>query len=135
VSLGCTDLVSAAKTWMKLIMLATYTNTENHPAVIRSRNAAAAKTRAGMVNGNPASASPVAASSTHGSEHDSDDSNDSGSETETETPRSTVARPKGESKEDRKARKAGIKAERSVSPLFKTGPITMHRDETSCGKG
>jgi protein LTV1 len=40
---------------------------------------------------------------------------DSGSETEREEDyRTTVSRPKGESAEDRKARKAAVKAERSV---------------------
>ena len=40
---------------------------------------------------------------------------DSGSETEREEDyRSTVSRPKGESADDRKARKAAVKAERSV---------------------
>jgi len=40
---------------------------------------------------------------------------DSGSETEREEDyRTTVSRPKGESAEDRKARKASVKAERSV---------------------
>ena len=43
---------------------------------------------------------------------------DSGSETEREEDyRTTVSRPKGESAEDRKARKASVKADRSVSPL------------------
>jgi protein LTV1 len=40
---------------------------------------------------------------------------DSGSETEREEDyRTTVSRPKGESADDRKARKAAVKAERSV---------------------
>lgn len=45
------------------------------------------------------------------------DEEDSGSETEMEDNqyRTTVARPKGESSEERKARKAAVKAERSVS--------------------
>ena len=43
---------------------------------------------------------------------------DSGSETEREEDyRTTVSRPKGESAEDRKARKASVKADRSVSPF------------------
>lgn len=45
-----------------------------------------------------------------------EDEDDSGSETEREEDyRTTVSRPKGESAEDRKARKAAVKAERSVS--------------------
>jgi protein LTV1 len=44
-----------------------------------------------------------------------EDDDDSGSETEREEDyRTTVARPKGETAEDRKARKAAVKAERSV---------------------
>jgi len=47
-----------------------------------------------------------------------EDEEDSGSETEREEDyRTTVSRPKGESAEDRKARKASVKADRSVSPL------------------
>ena len=42
------------------------------------------------------------------------DEDDSGSETETEA-RVTVSRKKGESSEERKARKAGVKADRQVS--------------------
>jgi hypothetical protein len=44
---------------------------------------------------------------------DNEDEDDSGSETETEA-RVTVARKKGESSEERKARKAGVKADRQV---------------------
>jgi protein LTV1 len=45
-----------------------------------------------------------------------EDEDVSGSETEREEDyRMTVSRPKGESAEDRKARKAAVKAERSVS--------------------
>ena len=47
-----------------------------------------------------------------------EDEDDSGSETEREEDyRTTVARPKGETAEDRKARKAAVKAERSVGLL------------------
>lgn len=48
-------------------------------------------------------------------EDNEDDESDSGSETETEQTRQTVARPKGESAAEKKARKAAIKAERAVS--------------------
>lgn len=42
-----------------------------------------------------------------------EEDDDSGSETERETPKVTVARPKGETAEDRKQRKAAVKAERA----------------------
>jgi protein LTV1 len=91
-------------------LIATYTNTENHPAVIRSRTAAQAKARAAA----QAESEAASVASQAG------DESDSGSETETEeTARfASVTRPKGESKEDRKARKAAVKAERAVSLFF-----------------
>jgi protein LTV1 len=48
-----------------------------------------------------------------------DEEDDSGSETETVDRRVTVARPKGESADARKARKAAVKAERAVSASIK----------------
>jgi protein LTV1 len=53
-----------------------------------------------------------------------DDDDDSGSETEREEDyRTTVSRPKGETAADRKARKAAVKADRSVCPL---NPSSYH---------
>ncbi|ORX37700.1 Low temperature viability protein-domain-containing protein [Kockovaella imperatae] len=88
-----------AERWDVETILTTYTNTENHPAVIRSKRIAAPQ--------------PIATSIAPFPEEGSDDE-DSGSETEREEPRVTVIRPKGESAEDRRARKAAVKAERSA---------------------
>ena len=55
------------------------------------------------------------------------DEDDSGSETEREESRVTVARPKGETADERKARKGVVKAERSVSlPLLYSLNLTAN---------
>lgn len=91
--------------------LATYTNTENHPGVIRSRTAAEKKKQMDKL------AAAEAASERAESESRRDEDDDSsGSETEREENyRTTTSRPKGESTDDKKARKAAVKAERAVS--------------------
>ncbi|KAK8849693.1 hypothetical protein IAR55_005028 [Kwoniella newhampshirensis] len=95
--------------WDVETILSTYTNTENHPAVIRTRTAAQAKARA------EAAARQTAAAAEADGHSEDDDEDDSGSETEREGgPRVTVARQKGETAEERKARKAGVKAERQA---------------------
>jgi protein LTV1 len=94
---------------------ATYTNTENHPGMIRSRSAAQTKARAEARARAEAEAEAKAAAAAAAAAAAESDSSDSGSETERETPRVTVARPKGEAAEERRARKAAVKAERSVS--------------------
>ncbi|OCF61977.1 40S ribosomal protein S27 [Kwoniella mangroviensis CBS 10435] len=95
-----------AEKWDVQTILSTYTNTENHPGMIRSRNAAQMKARAER------QAAAAAAAEVDGQEEG--DATDSGSETERETPRVTVARPKGELAEEKKARKAAVKAERAA---------------------
>lgn len=65
----------------------------------------------------------------HGRSDDNDDEDDSGSETETEA-RVTVARKKGESSEERKARKAGVKADRQVSVLCVARLGTMEAQDS-----
>lgn len=77
--------------------------------MIRSRSAAQTKARAEARAKAMAEAEAKAAAAAESS------SSGSGSETERETPRVTVARPKGEAAEERRARKAAVKAERSVS--------------------
>ncbi|WRT69714.1 uncharacterized protein IL334_006704 [Kwoniella shivajii] len=91
--------------WDVQTILSTYTNTENHPGTIRSRTAAQAKARA---EAQQAVAARIEA------EADSASEDESGSETEREGPKVTVARPKGELSEEKKARKAAVKAERSA---------------------
>lgn len=92
----------------KMLMAATYTNTENHPGVIGLRSAAEKRRRAEARAQAEAAVPPPRG-------QDEDEESDSGSETEREEPRVTVARPKGETAEEKKARKAAVKAERSVS--------------------
>lgn len=76
--------------------------------MIRSRTAAEKKRQMGKL------AAATAASERAESESVEDES--SGSETEREENyRTTASRPKGESADDKKARKAAVKAERSVS--------------------
>jgi hypothetical protein len=84
--------------------------------MIRSRSAAQTKARAEARAKAVAEAeAKVAAAEAESS------SSGSGSETERETPRVTVARPKGEAAEERRARKAAVKAERSVSAASRRG--------------
>ncbi|KAK4686821.1 protein LTV1, partial [Tremellales sp. Uapishka_1] len=97
--------------------IATYTNTENHPAVIRSRSAAATKARAER----------QLALEKEQEEAGSD--SDSGSETETEDRYKTTSRPKGETKDDRKARKGAVKAERSARRAEKKAHKQTFGDE------
>ncbi|EAL19573.1 hypothetical protein CNBG2020 [Cryptococcus deneoformans B-3501A] len=86
--------------WDVETILTTRTNTENHPALIRDPTR---KIRTVP----PPPAPPV--------QREEESEDDSGSETEREGgPRVTVARTKGESAEERKARKAAVKAERSA---------------------
>jgi protein LTV1 len=82
--------------------VATYTNTENHPATIRSRLIP----RAGPDGTDPAPRSRRKVV---------EESESSGSETEMEEAKVTVARKKGETPEERKVRKAGVKEDRAVS--------------------
>ncbi|OCF42599.1 protein LTV1 [Kwoniella heveanensis CBS 569] len=98
--------------WDVQTILTTYTNTENHPAMIRSRTAAQAKARAEAL-----AKQQLQQQEEQDAEEDSDDGDDgtdSGSETEREAPKVTVTRQKGETTEDKKARKAAVKAERSA---------------------
>jgi protein LTV1 len=83
-----------------------HTNTENHPAVIRSRTIQQFKTGA--------AAATIIPPATSSRRRDEEEETDSGSETEVESSKVTVARPKGETTEERRTRKAGVKAERSV---------------------
>ncbi|WWC92817.1 uncharacterized protein L201_007776 [Kwoniella dendrophila CBS 6074] len=95
--------------WDVQTILSTYTNTENHPGMIRSRNAAQAKARAEKLAA-AAAAAQAEAASRQGEESESD----SGSETEREAPKVTISRPKGELTDEKKARKAAVKAERAA---------------------
>jgi hypothetical protein len=93
---------------IQLKEIATYTNTENHPATIRSRVIPR--------DGQSGSASVPAPRSRKVVEEESESS---GSETEMEAPKVTMARKKGETAEERRVRKAGVKEERAVSRLVK----------------
>ncbi|WVQ77750.1 40S ribosomal protein S27 [Cryptococcus sp. DSM 104548] len=83
--------------WDVESVLSTRTNTENHPGMIRNPKR---KPR------EPAPAPPV---------REEEPESDSGSETEREGgPRVTIARQKGEATDEKKARKAAVKAERAA---------------------
>lgn len=89
--------------------------------MIRSRTAAEKKRQMEKVAARAAAAEAEAASSSSASQADEaeDEDESSGSETEREDNyRSTASRPKGESAQDKKARKAAVKAERSVRITF-----------------
>lgn len=101
---------------------AQHTNTENHPAVIRTRTIAQARERAAKAALSTVPP-PAPARTSTAANGDVDSSDDSGSETEREEPRITVSRPKGETADDRRARKSAVKEERAVrgvSCLFMT---------------
>ncbi|ORY34721.1 Low temperature viability protein-domain-containing protein [Naematelia encephala] len=108
--------------WDVETILTTLTNTENHPAVIRSRTAAQAKARAEKKS------VQVEEKEDDDKEEDENET-DSGSETEREGPRVTVARPKHETAEERKARKAAVKSERSARRAEKKSHTATFSDE------
>jgi len=96
-----------------VLILATYTNTDNHPGVIGLRSAAEKRRRAEARA--QAALDAEATVPLPRAQDDEEEESDSGSDTERDEPKVTVARPKGESPEEKKARKAAVKAERSVS--------------------
>ncbi|EIW71508.1 hypothetical protein TREMEDRAFT_27740 [Tremella mesenterica DSM 1558] len=90
--------------WDAQTIISTYTNTENHPAVIRTKRPSEMK-KAAAINFSSQDSHPRA-------DHQEDDESDSGSETERETP-TTITRIKGETTQERKARKSAVKADRA----------------------
>ncbi|CAK9784025.1 LTV-domain-containing protein [Cutaneotrichosporon oleaginosum] len=107
--------------WDVETILSTYTNTENHPGMIRVRNSEQAKERA--LRRAEAAAAAEAARARDGEEEE-----DSGSETEREA-KVTIARPKGESAEERKARKKATKAEKANRRAEKKAHTLTFKDE------
>ncbi|TXT04366.1 hypothetical protein VHUM_04133 [Vanrija humicola] len=96
--------------WDVETILSTYTNTENHPGTIRIRSSEEQKARLlRRAEEAEKAAARAAAKALPVTEED----DDSGSETEREAPKVTVSRPKGESAEERKARKAAVKEQRA----------------------
>ena len=112
---------------------ATYSNLENHPRLIRARESATWRTKkaavphialdpkTGLPIVTPPSSNPNTKSAPHSrSTKPSFDDDSSGSDTETEaTHRQTIARPKNETAEEKKARKAAVKAERQARRVEK----------------
>jgi hypothetical protein len=85
--------------------------------VIRSRTAAEKKRQMEKL-----AQAQIPSDPAHSEPSGEDDDESSGSETEREENyRTTVSRPKGENAADRKARKAAVKADRSVSACSHTG--------------
>ncbi|KEI42131.1 uncharacterized protein L969DRAFT_80855 [Mixia osmundae IAM 14324] len=102
-------------TWDCETVLSTYSNLENHPKIIRIRNQFATKTQAPVAQIRIDEKTGFPAVQNGRQEEES-----SGSDTEDGSlVRETVARPKGESKEERKARKAAVKAERQTRRVEK----------------
>ncbi|KAL1405070.1 Protein ltv1 [Vanrija albida] len=97
--------------WDVETILSTYTNTENHPGTIRIRSSEEQKARLLRRAEEAEKAAARAAAKALPVEEDDEGS---GSETEREyAPKVTVARPKGESAEERKARKNAVKEQRA----------------------
>ncbi|KAJ9123335.1 hypothetical protein QFC22_001534 [Naganishia vaughanmartiniae] len=87
--------------WDAETILSTYSNIENHPAKLS------------VANKHPKKRSQRSRAATEEASDDEDEDSEDDTETEsTYQQKVTVARPKGESKEERKARKAAVKAER-----------------------
>lgn len=89
------------------LSLGTYSNIENHPGKLS------------IANKNPKKKVQRPVAPTEPIEEDDDESSDATETESTYQQKVTVARPKGESKEDRKARKAAVKAERQDRRLEK----------------
>ncbi|KAJ9104316.1 hypothetical protein QFC19_003956 [Naganishia cerealis] len=105
--------------WDAETILSTYSNIENHPASLK------------VVNKHPKKKTQQQSSAATDLASDEDDE-DSGDDTETESTyqqKVTVARPKGESKEERKARKAAVKAERQDRRFEKKSKQEMFNSE------
>ncbi|KAL1740040.1 Low temperature viability protein-domain-containing protein [Schizophyllum fasciatum] len=113
-------------------ILSTYSNLENHPRLIRARESATRRNKkaavphialdpkTGLPIVTPPSALPNSKSGPHSKAPPAFDDDSSGSDTETEaTQRRTITRPKNESAEDKKARKAAVKAERQARRVEK----------------
>ncbi|KAG6842387.1 hypothetical protein C0991_007517 [Blastosporella zonata] len=109
--------------WDCETILSTYSNLENHPRLIRARDPRpVAKITLDPKTGFPTVVDPqqklqlkkAAGGRTSYQESDTD----SGSETDTPA-RQTITRPKDESKEDKKARKAAVKVERQARRIEK----------------
>ncbi|KAF5384949.1 hypothetical protein D9615_001147 [Tricholomella constricta] len=105
--------------WDCETILTTYSNLENHPRLLRARDPKPiAKIHLDPKTGFPTMVNPVEktqlkSKSTRG--HSSFQESDDDSDYDTDTPaRQTIARPRDESKEDKKARKAAVKAERQT---------------------
>ncbi|KIY46345.1 LTV-domain-containing protein [Fistulina hepatica ATCC 64428] len=107
-----------------ILCMSTYSNLENHPKIISARSLSDKRHKGSVpqISLDPKTGIPIVASEDTRTERRRveerrarhRDSDASGTETETEhnQRRATVTRPRGESKEDKKARKAVMKAER-----------------------
>ncbi|KAG5645342.1 hypothetical protein DXG03_006404 [Asterophora parasitica] len=101
--------------WDCETILTTYSNLENHPRLIRARDPKPVpKIHVDPKTGFPVVVDPLQNShSKYKSARFQESDSDSGSDTDTPA-RQTITRPRDESKEDKKARKAAVKAERQT---------------------
>ncbi|GLB35737.1 putative low temperature viability protein [Lyophyllum shimeji] len=102
--------------WDCETILTTYSNLENHPRLIRARDSKpVAKIHLDPKTGFPmvVDSTPSKTISARARAALEKEEDDSGSNSDTPV-RQTITRPRGESKEDKKARKAAVKAERQT---------------------
>ncbi|OSX67023.1 hypothetical protein POSPLADRAFT_1129065 [Postia placenta MAD-698-R-SB12] len=106
------DIDEKKDTWDCETILTTYSNLENHPRLIKSRQDKPVP----KIRLDPKTGLPVVLGKQPASRREDDATSSSGSDTEdgSRVQRVTVTRPKNESKEDKKARKQAIKVERQV---------------------
>ncbi|KAG5340744.1 Protein LTV1 [Termitomyces sp. T112] len=129
------DLDDKQDRWDCETILTTYSNLENHPRLIRARDSKpVAKITLDPKTGFPTVVNPqqklafkkCATSRSDYQEYDSDD---------TDTPvRQTITRPRNESKEDKKARKAAVKAERQARRIEKKATSEVFGSELQLQK-
>ncbi|KAG6846065.1 hypothetical protein H0H87_006429 [Tephrocybe sp. NHM501043] len=125
--------------WDCETILSTYSNLENHPRLIRARDPRpVAKITLDPKTGFPTVVDPqqknqpkkAAGGRTNCQEADTD----SGSETDTPA-RQTITRPRNESKDDKKARKAAVKSERQARRIEKKTKSEQFGSELKVQKG
>ncbi|KAH9949333.1 Low temperature viability protein-domain-containing protein [Amylocystis lapponica] len=102
------DIDEKKDRWDCETILTTYSNLENHPRLIRARGDKAIP----KISLDPKTGLPIVDGQQSANMHHSAASSSSEDEDDSQSIRVTIARPKGESKEDKKMRKQAVKAER-----------------------
>ncbi|KZT39693.1 LTV-domain-containing protein [Sistotremastrum suecicum HHB10207 ss-3] len=128
--------------WDCETILSTYSNLENHPKLIRVRDGAVRPPRGPKIVVDRKTGFPSVVEEDQKEVEDSEDSDDTTKRKcanlfvqggmlilPVKAVRETIKRPKGESKEDKKARKAAVKAERQVRRVEKKAMKSTFEDE------